>query len=168
MFPPKFLQNNLNLQRCRYSNCTDNEELRYSLRSIEKYAPWVNHIYLVTNGQIPYWLNTSHPRLSVITHVRKPSHPPEISLKILTRSRNRYSRIKVICRLFLRQQSKQICTEFQACHLVLFILTMTRCWEQKFILTTLRPNHREFSWNFRWKFDFQLYGKKLDSHLQKI
>ena len=32
---------------------TDNQEFRYSLRSIEKYAPWVRHIWVVTNGQIP-------------------------------------------------------------------------------------------------------------------
>lgn len=46
----------------------DNEELRYSLRSVERYAPWVRTIYVVTNGQIPYWLNLSHPRLKLITH----------------------------------------------------------------------------------------------------
>jgi len=46
----------------------DNEELRYSLRSIEKFAGWVRHIYLVTNGQIPYWLNLDHPRITVVTH----------------------------------------------------------------------------------------------------
>jgi hypothetical protein len=28
------------------------DELRYSLRSLEKYAPWVRHVYLVTNGQV--------------------------------------------------------------------------------------------------------------------
>ena len=47
---------------------SDREELRYSLRSIEKYAPWVRHVYLVTNGQIPHWLNLDHPRLTVVTH----------------------------------------------------------------------------------------------------
>lgn len=46
----------------------DNEELRYSLRSLEKYAPWVRKIFLVTNGQIPYWLNLDHSRLTIITH----------------------------------------------------------------------------------------------------
>ncbi|XP_045584036.2 N-acetylglucosamine-1-phosphotransferase subunits alpha/beta [Procambarus clarkii] len=46
----------------------DNEELRYSLRSLEKYAPWIRRIFLVTNGQIPYWLNLDHPRLTIITH----------------------------------------------------------------------------------------------------
>lgn len=46
----------------------DNEELRYSLRSLEKYAPWVRHIYIVTDGQIPSWLNIESPRLSIIKH----------------------------------------------------------------------------------------------------
>ena len=27
----------------------DNGELKYSLRSIEKYIPWVNHIYIITD-----------------------------------------------------------------------------------------------------------------------
>ncbi|XP_012941088.1 N-acetylglucosamine-1-phosphotransferase subunits alpha/beta [Aplysia californica] len=46
----------------------DNEELRYSLRSIEKFAPWVRHIFIVTNGQIPHWLNLDNPRVTIITH----------------------------------------------------------------------------------------------------
>lgn len=27
----------------------DNEELKYSLRSLELYAPWINHVYIVTD-----------------------------------------------------------------------------------------------------------------------
>ncbi|KAL5007073.1 hypothetical protein ScPMuIL_015879 [Solemya velum] len=50
------------------SRFQDNEELRYSLRSVEMFAPWVRNIYIVTNGQIPYWLNLEHPRLKIITH----------------------------------------------------------------------------------------------------
>ncbi len=46
----------------------DYEQLRYSLRSLEKYAPWVRQIFLVTAGQIPYWLNLDHPRVTVVTH----------------------------------------------------------------------------------------------------
>ena len=46
----------------------DNEELRYSLRSIEKFAPWVRRIFLVTDDQVPHWLNTQHPRLTVVSH----------------------------------------------------------------------------------------------------
>jgi UDP-N-acetylglucosamine-lysosomal-enzyme len=60
----------------------DNEELRYSLRSVEKFAPWVRHIYLVTNGQIPYWLDLDNPRLTIITHqeiFQNKSHLPTFS-----------------------------------------------------------------------------------------
>ena len=50
----------------------DNSELQYSLRSVEKHAPWVRHIHIVTNGQIPSWLNLENPRISLVTHVRFP------------------------------------------------------------------------------------------------
>lgn len=33
-----------------------------------KYAPWVRNIYIVTNGQIPSWLNLSHPKIHIVTH----------------------------------------------------------------------------------------------------
>ncbi|GAB9469490.1 N-acetylglucosamine-1-phosphotransferase subunits alpha/beta [Globisporangium polare] len=46
----------------------DNEELRYSLRSLEKYAPWIRHIYVVTDGQIPAWLNIESPKINIIKH----------------------------------------------------------------------------------------------------
>lgn len=52
-------------QACRY---IDNEELRYSLRSVATYAPWVRKIFIVTNGQIPSWLDTSHPKIQIVTH----------------------------------------------------------------------------------------------------
>lgn len=46
----------------------DNEELRYSLRSIARHAPWINHIYIVTDDQVPKWLNTDNPKISVVDH----------------------------------------------------------------------------------------------------
>ena len=46
----------------------DNGELKYSLRSLVKYAPWVRRIILVTNGQVPRWLDTQHPRIRIVTH----------------------------------------------------------------------------------------------------
>ena len=46
----------------------DSEELRYSLRSLEKYAPWLRNIYIVTDNQMPYWLNMENSRLHVIPH----------------------------------------------------------------------------------------------------
>ena len=35
----------------------DFDQLRYSLRSIEQFAPWIRHVFIVTNGQVPSWLN---------------------------------------------------------------------------------------------------------------
>lgn len=42
--------------------------LKYWFRGVEKYAPWVNHIYFVTDHQIPDWMNTSNPKLTVVFH----------------------------------------------------------------------------------------------------
>jgi hypothetical protein len=36
---------------------TSNDELRYSLRSLNKYAPWLNKIYIVSNCSRPNWLD---------------------------------------------------------------------------------------------------------------
>lgn len=44
------------------------DELKYSIRSVLTYAPWVNHIYIVTNGQVPKWLDESYDKVTVITH----------------------------------------------------------------------------------------------------
>lgn len=107
-----------------FSRYADNEELRYSLRTIEKFAPWIRRICtysicthkhyartytaasraldeatckrtvflhasttyipadLVTNGQVPYWLNLDAPRLTVVTHAElfpNASHLPTFS-----------------------------------------------------------------------------------------
>jgi len=37
----------------------DRQELRYSLRSVASYAPWVRHIHIVTPNQRPGWLAPS-------------------------------------------------------------------------------------------------------------
>lgn len=42
--------------------------LKYWFRSIEKYAPWVNKIYLVTNGQTPSFLDKRNPKVEIISH----------------------------------------------------------------------------------------------------
>lgn len=41
---------------------------KYWFRAVEKFAPWVNHIYLVTDNQIPEWLETNNPKLTVVDH----------------------------------------------------------------------------------------------------
>ena len=50
---------------CRYA---DNSELRYSLRSAEMYAPWINKIFIITDNQVPEWLDTRHPKIRIIDH----------------------------------------------------------------------------------------------------
>lgn len=44
------------------------DELRYSLRSLEMYAGWVRNVFIVTDDQVPTWLNLEHPKVSVVNH----------------------------------------------------------------------------------------------------
>ncbi|MDI3421701.1 stealth conserved region 3 domain-containing protein [Streptomyces luteolus] len=44
------------------------DELRYSLRSLAQYAPWIRHVWLVTAGRRPGWLDPDHPGLTVVDH----------------------------------------------------------------------------------------------------
>jgi hypothetical protein len=46
----------------------DSGELKFSLRSVQKYLPWINHIYIITDDQRPAWLNTENPRISLVDH----------------------------------------------------------------------------------------------------
>lgn len=46
---------------------TDNEELRFSLRSLAKNAPWIHHIFIVTDRQRPSWLK-ENSRLTIVDH----------------------------------------------------------------------------------------------------
>ena len=41
---------------------------RYWFRAVEQYAPWVNKIFLVTNGTFPKWINDEHPKLVLVKH----------------------------------------------------------------------------------------------------
>lgn len=50
------------------SRFTSRDELKYSLRSLEYYASWANHIYIVTDDQVPEWLNIDHPKVTVVDH----------------------------------------------------------------------------------------------------
>lgn len=50
------------------SRYIDIGELMYSLRGVEKYLPWYNQIYIVTDNQIPEWINLNHPKLHFINH----------------------------------------------------------------------------------------------------
>lgn len=41
---------------------------RYWFRAVEEYAPWVNKVYLITNGKFPNWINRDNPKLVLVKH----------------------------------------------------------------------------------------------------
>ncbi len=46
----------------------DHEELRYSLRSVERFLPWARKIFIVTDRQKPKWLDANHPKIRIVDH----------------------------------------------------------------------------------------------------
>jgi hypothetical protein len=55
------------------------ELLKYSLRSLERYAPWLRRVFLVTaRPQLPRWLDPRAPGLRVVHHdeIFEPRHLP--------------------------------------------------------------------------------------------
>eukprot|EP00755_Sulcionema_specki_P009618 Sspe_Gene.44208::Locus_21657_Transcript_2_2_Confidence_0.667_Length_728::g.44208::m.44208/K08239/GNPTAB; UDP-N-acetylglucosamine-lysosomal-enzyme len=46
----------------------DHGELKYSLRSLATYAPWIRYVFIVTDGQVPHWLNVADPKVRVVPH----------------------------------------------------------------------------------------------------
>ncbi len=45
----------------------DNDELRFSLRALEKFFPEHGHIYIVTDGQVPDWFQASD-QITLVNH----------------------------------------------------------------------------------------------------
>src|SRR5690554_3854457 len=41
---------------------------KYWFRGVEKFAPWVNKVHLVTCGHYPDWLDINHPKLNFVKH----------------------------------------------------------------------------------------------------
>ena len=46
----------------------DTGSLKYLLRGIDLYAPWVRKVHLVTEGHLPKWLNTKCEKLHIVKH----------------------------------------------------------------------------------------------------
>lgn len=42
--------------------------LPYLFRGVERFAPWVRRVHLITWGHLPEWLDTSNPRLNIVRH----------------------------------------------------------------------------------------------------
>jgi hypothetical protein len=60
------------------------DELLFSLRSIATYAPWINQVYIVTNGQRPSWLSNS-ANVTIIPHseILQPRHLPTFNSHVI-------------------------------------------------------------------------------------
>lgn len=50
---------------CRFYN---NDELKYSLRSVSQNLSWINNIYVITDNQVPDWLNIKNNRINIVNH----------------------------------------------------------------------------------------------------
>ncbi|MFG3010175.1 stealth conserved region 3 domain-containing protein [Streptomyces cinerochromogenes] len=50
------------------SRYTSHDELKYALRSLEMYAGFIRHVYLVTDSQTPSWLDPEAEGLTVVDH----------------------------------------------------------------------------------------------------
>lgn len=61
----RFSYSNNENDLCRFR---DNNELKYSLRSVEKYLPWIHKIFIVTDSTLPEWINIDNPKLKIVTH----------------------------------------------------------------------------------------------------
>ncbi|MFC7534244.1 stealth family protein [Actinoplanes sp. GCM10030250] len=55
-------------QTANDSRYASRDELRYSMRALHAFAPWVRRVFLVTDDQVPPWLDLGHPRLTVVSH----------------------------------------------------------------------------------------------------
>jgi len=62
------------------------DELRYSLRSLNMYAPWIKNIYIVTSGQKPSFLDESAENLTFISHhkIADSDHLPSFNSSAIT------------------------------------------------------------------------------------
>ena len=47
----------------------DNNELLYSLRSLEKFAPWIHRVYIIVDQQRPKWVNTDTVNIVELTDI---------------------------------------------------------------------------------------------------
>lgn len=60
--------------------------LKYSLRSLERYARWIRDVYLFTcRPQVPAWLNVNHPRVHIVHHdeIIDPQYLPTFSSRVI-------------------------------------------------------------------------------------
>lgn len=64
----KQYENNIEKKGNGIERYRDWNQFMYWFRAVEKYAPWVRRVYLVTWGHTPEWLNNNCEKLKVIRH----------------------------------------------------------------------------------------------------
>ena len=66
----RYWEQNLGLNSVSSNICRfiDNQELKYSIRSVMQNIPWINKIFIVTNGQVPSWLDINNSRIKIVKH----------------------------------------------------------------------------------------------------
>ncbi|MBI3926765.1 MAG: hypothetical protein HY319_14590 [Armatimonadetes bacterium] len=60
--------------------------LKFSLRSLERFVPWVRDVYFVTcRPQVPPWLDTANPRVRIVHHdeIIEPQYLPTFSTRVI-------------------------------------------------------------------------------------
>ncbi|WP_203623690.1 Stealth CR1 domain-containing protein [Lacticaseibacillus sp. 866-1] len=63
-------------KRSRYRADTAEESVRYRdwglfrywFRAVESYSPWVRKVHLITDHQVPSWINRENPKLHLVNH----------------------------------------------------------------------------------------------------
>lgn len=65
-------------EKARYSGKSQDDDsaeryrewglFRYWFRGVEKFAPWVRKVHLITWGHLPKWLERDHPKLHIVRH----------------------------------------------------------------------------------------------------
>lgn len=54
-------------------------ELKYALRSVHMFAPWIGQIFICTDSKVPEWLDETHDRITIVRaeeHFKDPSVLP--------------------------------------------------------------------------------------------
>ena len=64
--------NNNSSQSITMNRFRNNDELKYCLRSIDKYINFYRNIYIVMNHSPPSWLNIEHPQIKIVKHEEIP------------------------------------------------------------------------------------------------
>jgi len=75
-----------NKRASRAARYYDWDTMKYSIRSVEMFYPCTRNFYIVTNGQVPNWVNLSNPKVHLITHqdiFPNKSHLPTFNSKAI-------------------------------------------------------------------------------------